>query len=170
MGYESSKQEEQRKEEGVEILKNYYKNVFNEKEKPLRLEEGFNVYIGNTVFAGKIDRIDLIKSEGDSQSVCIVDYKTGKEKDEKDVKGDLQLPLYALFAEEKLGLKVVKAKYIYVETGKELEVDVSQKRREKAREKLLDVLGSVREGDFKATPGYLCRFCDYNSICEYADL
>jgi CRISPR-associated protein Cas4 len=152
------------------MLESYYDNVFDEKEQPLRLEEGFNVYIGDTVFAGKIDRIDLVKNNDGVEEVCIVDYKTGKEKEEKDIKDNLQLPLYALFTEEKLGLKVVKAKYIYVETGKELEVDVSQERREQAKEKLLDVLGSVRKGDFKATPGYICRFCDYSSICEYADL
>ncbi len=169
-GYESSKHEKERKEEGVEMLKNYYEKVFDEKDKPLRLEEGFNVHLGDTVFVGKIDRIDYVGESNGVTEVCIVDYKTGKEKEEKDVKDDLQLPLYALFAEEKLGYKVCKAKYIYVETGKELEVNVSEERRELSKEKLLATLESVKRGDFTATPGYLCRFCDYNSICEYADL
>jgi len=170
MGYESSKQEELRKKEGVKIMKNYFNKVFNSDEKPLRLEESFNVHIGDTVFTGKIDRIDLEKRKDGVTEVAIVDYKTGKEKESKDVKDDLQLPLYALFAEEKLGFKVVKAQYVYVETGKVLEVDISQKRREVAREKLVEVIELVKEGRFEATPGYLCRYCDYNSICEYADL
>jgi DNA helicase II / ATP-dependent DNA helicase PcrA len=170
VGYDNSKHEKQRKEEGEKILKEYYENVFNEKEKPLRLEEGFNVYIGDVVFVGKIDRIDLEKKDGDVTEVCIVDYKTGREKTEKDVKDDLQLPLYALFAEQKLGFKVVKAKYVYVEAGSELEVDVSQERRNLAKEKLLGAIDEIRECRFEPTPGYLCKFCDYNSICEYAEL
>jgi DNA helicase-2/ATP-dependent DNA helicase PcrA len=168
MGYESSKEEEQRKKEGKKIMKNYFDKVFNLKERPLKLEEPFDVHIGGTVFVGKIDRIDMEGGKGGE--VTIVDYKTGKEKSNKDVKEDLQLPLYALFAQQKLGFKVVKAQYVYVETGKILEVDISQERRELAKEKLMEVIESVREGKFNPTPGYLCRYCDYNSICEYADL
>lgn len=170
MGYESRKQEKQRKEEGLGVMKNYFNKVFNPKEKPLRLEEFFDVHIEDTVFVGKIDRIDLEEGKGDKKEVTIVDYKTGREKGTVDIKNDLQLPLYALFAQEKLGFNVVKAQYIYVETGKVLEVDISQKRGELAKEKLLEVIELVKEGRFNATPGYLCRYCDYNSICEYAEL
>ena len=169
-GYESSKQEEERKKEGVGIMENYYDEVFNEDEKPMRLEESFEVHVGSTVFVGKIDRIDFVRKRGDVTEVKIVDYKTGREKDDKDIKDDLQLPLYALFAEQKLGLKVVGAEYIYVETGKKLEVDISSKRRELAREKLIEVTDLVREGKFVPTPGFQCRYCDYNSICKYAEL
>ena len=170
MGYESSEQEKQRKEEGVEVMKNYFDKVFNPKEKPLRLEEPFGAHIGDTIFVGKIDRIDFEEGKGDKKEVTIVDYKTGREKDTADIANDLQLPLYALFAQEKLALNVVRAKYIYIETGKVLEVDISQKRMELAKKKLLEVIELVKEGRFKATPGGICRYCDYNSICEYAEL
>ena len=170
IGYESTKQEEERKKEGVGIMESYYDEVFSEDESPMRLEESFDVHIGSTVFVGKIDRIDFVKKNGDVTEVKIIDYKTGKEKDAKDIKDDLQLPLYALFAEQKLGLKVVKAEYIYVETGKRLEVDLSLERRELAKEKLVEVIDLVKEGRFAPTPGFLCRYCDYNSICKYAEL
>ncbi|HNW33167.1 MAG TPA: PD-(D/E)XK nuclease family protein, partial [Candidatus Dojkabacteria bacterium] len=124
----------------------------------------------DVVFSGKIDRIDLVKSGEGVQEVCIVDYKTGSEKSSSDIKKDLQLPLYALVAEEKFGLKVVGAKYVFVETGNCVDVNVSQDRREEAKEKLVESLESVKKGNFKATPGFVCRFCDFNSICEYADL
>jgi len=169
-GYESSKQEEERRKEGVEIIKNYYDNLFSKDESPMRLEESFDIHVGSTVFVGKIDRIDFVRKNGDITEVKIVDYKTGKEKEAKDVKDDLQLPLYALFAEQKLGLKVVKAEYIYVETGKRLEVDISSERRELAKEKLVEIIDLVKEGKFAPTPGFLCRYCDYNSICKYAEL
>ncbi len=169
-GYESKKQEELRKKEGRSIMKKYYEKLFKEDDIPLRLEEGFSVHFGTTTFNGKIDRIDLVGETDGVQEVCIVDYKSGKEKDASDIKKDLQLPLYALFAEEKLGLKVVGAKYIFVEVQKVVEVDVSQKRRELAKEKLLEVVDCVKEKKFEPTPGFHCRYCDYNSVCEYAEL
>ena len=82
----------------------------------------------------------------------------------------MQLPLYALVTEEKFGLKVVGAKYVFVETGHVVDVNVSQERREEAKEKLLSSLESIKKADFRASPGFICRFCDFNSICEYADL
>ncbi len=169
-GYENTKQEEERKKEGVKIMENYYNNVFSEDEKPMRLEESFDVHVGSTVFVGKIDRIDFVRKSGDITEVKIVDYKTGAEKEEKDIKDDFQLPLYALFAEQKLDLKVVGAEYIYVETGKKLEADISAERRELAKEKLVEVINLIKEGKFVPTPGFQCRYCDYNSICKYAEL
>lgn len=169
-GYDTTKHEEQRKEGGRVIMEKYFDEVFKEEENPLRLEESFSVHVGDIVFVGKIDRIDFVRDNDGVTEVSIVDYKTGKEKKAKDVKDDLQLPLYSLFAEQKFGFKVVSAKYLYVETGKFLEVDVSEERREIAKEKLLEVIDRIQGGDFKANPGFHCRFCDYNSICKYADV
>lgn len=170
MGYESTKHEEQRRAEGRLVMEDFYEKVFTKDDNPLRLEESFNVYLGNVVFAGKIDRMDYVGEKNGVTEVCIIDYKTGKEKEAKDVKDDLQLPLYSLFAEEKFGFRVVEAKYLYVETGKFLSVDISQERRELAKERLLSVLESIQGGDFRAKPGFGCQFCDYNSICKYADV
>ena len=167
-GYENRKQESIRKAEGEIIIKNYYDKVFLEDDNPLRLEESFGVHFGDIVFSGKIDRIDLVK-DAERPEVSIVDYKTGSEKDKNEIKKDLQLPLYALVAEQKLGFKVVGAKYIFVETGKVVDVDVSESRKEMAKEKLLETLGCIKNGNFTPTPGFICRFCDFNSICEYAE-
>ncbi len=168
--YDNKKQELLRKKEGEKIMKGYYEEIFSVEENPSRLEESFGVHFGNTVFGGKIDRIDLVREVDGVQEVCIVDYKTGGEKKEADMKKDLQLPLYALVAEQKLGYKVVGAKYVFIEAGKVVDVDVSQERREKAKEKLMETLESIGGKDFTATPGYHCRYCDYNTICEYAEL
>ncbi len=170
-GYESKKQEELRKKEGVELMKQYYEKVYSSDERPFKLEESVNTNIGNTLFTGQIDRIDIVGEESGVKQVCIVDYKTGNEKKDADIKKDLQLPLYALLVEQKLGLKVVSAKYIFIETCKVVNVDISEAKREKAKEQVLESIDLIESGQFNPLPNmWNCRHCDYNSICEYAEV
>ena len=170
-GYESNAHEKKRKEVGREIMSEYYKKMYSPDEKPYMLEEGFSVHIGESVFKGKIDRMDLVRvNEAGVPEVVILDYKTGKVKNDANIKKDLQLPLYCIFAEEKLGVKVVGAKYIFVEHNEVVEVDVSQKRREKSRDLIPGIVESISGRDFHANPGFNCRFCDYNSVCKDAQL
>ena len=128
------------------------------------------MHVGNSLFVGKIDRIDIVDDSKDVLEVEIIDYKTGKVKNDANIKKDLQLPLYALFAEEKLGLKVVGAKYVFVEHCEIVDVDVSSDRKLKAKENIVDIISRIKENDFKAKPGFLCRYCDYSSVCEEADV
>ncbi len=170
-GYDNSKHENMKKEQGEKILKKYYEKIYSNKEQPLNLEESFVMHLGESTFAGKIDRIDLVKEENGVKQVCIVDYKTGKVKSEADIKKDLQLPLYAIFVEEKLGYKVVGAQYIFLEDGVKIEVDISSKRREKAKERMVDIIENIKSRDFHAEPDmFKCSMCDYRTVCEFAKI
>ncbi len=71
----------------------------------MNLEENFTVHAAEYSFGGKVDRIDLVDEVGGVKQVRIVDYKTGKVKNEAEIRNDLQLPLYAIFVEQKLGLQ-----------------------------------------------------------------
>ena len=170
-GYESKKHEEKRKKNGEEIMKEFYKRFFSVDQNPYRMEQSFTINLPDSSFVGKIDRIDLVEIKNDIPVVEIIDYKTGKLKSESDIKKDLQLPLYTMFAEQSLGVKVVKAKYIFVEAEEEVEVDISEKRREKAKENIYEVIKAIREQEFTPTPGFFkCKYCDYSSICRDAIL
>lgn len=169
-GYISKKHENIQKSKGVEIMKNYFENLYSEDENPFKLEESFSAIVGDVVFTGTIDRIDTVSNSNGVHEVCIVDYKTSKDKDSSAIKKDLQLPLYAFFAEEKLGLKVVGAKYVFVVSGNVIDVDVSEKRREVAKNSVLDAIDKIRDGKFAPTPGFNeCKYCDYRSVCKYAE-
>ena len=151
-------------------MKEYYKRFFSIEQNPYRLEQPFTVHLPEGSFVGKIDRIDLVKA-GDIPEVEIIDYKTGRLKEESDIKNDLQLPLYCIFAEQSLGVKVVRAKYIFIEEGVEVEVDISEKRKEKAKEGIYDVVRKIKNREFIATPNsFKCRYCDFRSICKDAIL
>jgi len=169
-GYENKKHEEERKKSGIKAMNEYYKKFFSVDQNPYRLEQPFTVHLPEGSFVGKIDRIDLIKA-GDIPEVEIIDYKTGHLKDEHDIKNDLQLPLYCIFAEQSLGVKVVKAKYIFIEEGVEIEVDISEERREKAKESVYEIVREIKEREFTATPNsFKCKYCDFKSICKEAVL
>ena len=169
-GYENKKHEEERKESGIKAMKEYYKKFFSIDQIPYRLEQPFTVHLPEGSFVGKIDRIDLVKA-GDIPEVEIIDYKTGHLKDEHDIKNDLQLPLYCIFAEQSLGVKVVKAKYIFIEEGVEVEVDISKERREKAKESVYEIVRRIKEREFTATPNsFKCKYCDFRSVCKEAVL
>ncbi len=170
-GYESKKHEDSRKEDGVKILERYYDEFFNTEDVPYAIEKMFKVNLPDSSFVGIIDRMDLVDTVDDVPYVEIIDYKTGKLKSKLEAKKDLQLPLYCLFAEQSLGVKVVKAKYMFVEEGIEMEIDISQERKEIAKENVLDVIESIKRKEFKADPSlFKCKYCDYNSICKDAIL
>lgn len=169
-GYESKQHERQRLERGVKVMSEYYDKFFNLDQNPYRLEQSFTVHLPDSSFVGKIDRMDLVE-KGEIPTVEIIDYKTGSLKSDTDIKHDLQLPLYAIFAEQSLGVKVSRAKYIFVEEGVEVEVDMSQERREKARENVCDVISLIKKREFSATPNnFKCKYCNFRTICKDAML
>lgn len=170
-GYDSSKHEQLRRKQGEDILTEYCKKLYSKEEKILNLEENFSVHTSEYSFGGKVDRIDSVEEIGGIMQVRIVDYKTGKVKKESEIKNDLQLPLYAIFVEQKFGYKVVGARYIFVEEGVSIDVDLSEKRREKAKERMEELVSKIQSKDFTADPDpFKCSMCDYRSVCEFAKI
>ena len=170
-GYDSKKHEGLRKKQGEEILRKYYQNIYSKDERILNLEENFTVHTAEYSFGGKVDRIDLVEEISGVKQVRIVDYKTGKVKKEAEIKNDLQLPLYAIFVEQKLGYKVIGARYIFLEEGVCIDVDLSEKRREKSRERMVELVSKIQSKEFTADPdSFKCSMCDYKSVCEFAKI
>lgn len=167
-GYQSKKHEMQRKENGISMMKEFYRKMFSEESNPYMLEENFTGHVDDSLFVGKIDRIDLVEMNGSVPVVDIIDYKTGKVKDANDLRNDLQLPLYTMFAQMSYGFKVRNAKYIFIEHGEEKEVDISEKKIEKAKEKLLSVIEKIKRGEFKPERGHTCMYCENMRV--YDDL
>jgi len=170
-GYDSSKHEQLRKEQGEKILREYCKKIYSKDERILNLEENFTVHTAEYSFGGKVDRIDLVEEVEGVKHVRIVDYKTGKVKKEAEIKNDLQLPLYAIFVEQKLGYKVIGARYIFLEEGASIDVDLSEKRRGKAKDRMEELVSKIQSKDFTANPdSFKCSMCDYRSVCEFAKI
>lgn len=111
--------------------------------------------------------------------VLILDWKTGR----PNAKNRDQVVLYTLFAAAKWGVDpdVVRAAPVYLLEGAEFEPQpVSPADRERVsdlmrtsilgmKERLQDVAGNVaRKEDYEASPGRVCRSCNFRAVCPHA--
>jgi DNA helicase-2/ATP-dependent DNA helicase PcrA len=127
----------------------------------LQTEQFFEVKIGRTCVAGRIDRID----KRDDGSVVITDYKTGKPQSQEDADKSLQLSVYALAAQEKWGYQVDHLVLYNLAENTSVAASRSAVQLEAARLKVEEVAVKVAEGKFDPKTGYHCRLCAYRSLC-----
>ena len=127
----------------------------------LQTEESFEIRIGETIVVGRIDRID----SRPGGTVAIVDYKTGKARDQEDADESLQLSLYAIAAREKWGYKVGALIFHNLEENVPVITLRSESQLLDARQRVQDAAKGIADGVFAAKPGNHCNFCAYRSLC-----
>ena len=127
----------------------------------LHTEQSFEIHVGPTSVAGRIDRIDR-RPDG---TVAIVDYKTGKARDQEDADESLQLSLYAIAASEKWGYKVGALIFYNLEENVPVITMRTQAQLLTARSTVESAARGIAEGKFEAKPGIHCNFCAYRSLC-----
>lgn len=129
------------------------------------LERPFDWSVGEHSLRGKVDRIDR-RPDG---TFAIMDYKTGAAKTEDSVqtKDKEQLWIYQLAMEE-MGLPITSLEYVYVLTGERLSVELLQgEKREEFRRKVGERMKEILLSRFLPTPSpFICKYCDFRSICE----
>lgn len=127
----------------------------------LHTEQPFEIHVGETVVSGRIDRIDR-RPDG---TVAIVDYKTGKARDQQDADESLQLSLYAMAAREKWGYEV--GALIFYNVGENVPVITVRNEAQllAARQRVESAAQNIAGGLFKAKPGVHCNYCAYRSLC-----
>jgi DNA helicase-2/ATP-dependent DNA helicase PcrA len=129
---------------------------------PLHVEKSVTFSIGDVWIQGVIDRIDPLEDGG----VEIVDYKTGKPKTEVEFEDEIQLWLYAIAAQETLGLTPRRMRFHYLQDASSLVLNASSDGMERARAWVTETVQSIRAGDFHPTPEWRkCQQCDYRTLC-----
>jgi RecB family exonuclease len=121
---------------------------------------------------GKADRLDLL-ADG---TFRLIDYKLGWPPDRSRA---LQLPVYALCAEQKLALHrgrhwtLGEAVYLAFKGPKRvvpLFTSAAQRAEmlEKAQQRVSDTIDAIARGDFPPTPDdvYRCETCSFTAVCR----
>lgn len=170
-GYDSRFHEQARKDAGWKSLEIFLETTFaaakinNGKLKlPIALEQSFKLHIGNVFFNGRIDRLDQL----DDGTYEVIDYKTGSSGRKSEIDKDLQLSLYALACRDSLNLPVSKLTLWFLEENVRISTTRDEKQLSALKQELLKIIDKLRDGDFAATPGHHCGYCDYRGICDYA--
>jgi DNA helicase II / ATP-dependent DNA helicase PcrA len=127
----------------------------------LHTEQPFEIRVGETVVVGRIDRIDK-RPDG---SVAIVDYKTGKARDQEIADASLQLSLYAIAAQEKWGYKVGTLIFHNLEENVPVITTRDEPQLLAARQRVTAAAEGIAHGVFNAKTGMHCKFCAYWSVC-----
>lgn len=127
----------------------------------LHTEEWFDVQIAGTKVAGRIDRIDRLPDG----RVNIVDYKTGKAREQEDADDSLQLSIYAMAAEQKWGYRVGELLFHNLEGNQAVASKRTEFQLEDARERVKAVARGIADGNFKPNPDFHCTFCAFQGLC-----
>jgi RecB family exonuclease len=162
------------------MLRAFFEREAASDSEPVGVEMGFGVDLAAPVdpptprFVGYIDRVDR-RPDG---TLDLVDYKTGPPRDQAAVDADAQLTGYAfalasggvhdpatgavLPAASRVGLYFTDPACMVWSTR-------SPSQLEAFRNRILAVVGSIRESEFRARPAAeRCRWCEYRGVCADA--
>lgn len=116
---------------------------------------------------GRIDRIDKL-ADG---SFEVIDYKTSKKMpSQEQVDSNLQLSIYNLgiinrwpsFQEKN---KPIKLSLYYLRHGEKLSTFRNSRQTSESKEKILSLIGRIKESDFEPVSNPLCDWCSFQQYC-----
>ncbi|MEK7169146.1 MAG: PD-(D/E)XK nuclease family protein [Patescibacteria group bacterium] len=141
-GFKTKDEEEKYKERGREMLKRVEKHPGPLLNKAIKLQSDFipNYYLSdedNIILCGKIDWLEYLE---ETDSIHIIDFKTGKNEEGDD---SLQLPIYLLLATNLQSRSVSKASYWYLDKSDEL-VEKTLPNLTDSKEKVLTVARRIK--------------------------
>jgi ATP-dependent helicase/DNAse subunit B len=158
-GFSTKQQEEEYKNEGRKMLQRVMDNPGPILNKAIKIKQELPHYYlseeDNIILCGKIDWLEYLE---ETDSVHVIDFKTGKNEEKAD---SLQLPIYQLLIKNTQSRDLTKASYWYLRTSdspKEVPLpDLAE-----SHEKVLSIAKRVklaRQLERYVCPHGGCKYC-----------
>jgi DNA helicase-2/ATP-dependent DNA helicase PcrA len=163
-GFEDDYQEQAYKKAGLEQLRAFLEtqNGKTIDAHGVRLEEYFQLELdAGLILEGRIDQVNPLQSG----AVELVDYKTGRPKSQKEADKSLQLSVYAIAAREQLKLSPARLTFYSLTNNEPISSVRSPKNLENVKAEIREVADQIRQKLFPPKPGFVCKFCDYMTLC-----
>ncbi len=169
VGFLTRAHEEARRAAGHEAVARFWEDQQRDPARPTAVERDFTVAFGRDRIRGRYDRVDRDLAG----RVVITDYKSSDVRDlataNRRAKESLQLSIYALAHEAEQGSLPDELALHFLESGMVGRAVPTEKRLEKAQEKLTEAATGIRAGRFEATPSAMrCGYCPFREICPDA--
>lgn len=163
-GYETIDEERKFGLRGLDMLSNYYHEPKDIGTENLIIEEMLKMDLDNNfILCGKLDKVYITNTGG----IEVLDYKTGENVSPID---QLQLTIYIILANDKLGDYPSTASFYYLGSNKKVVQEVTRNLIEESN-RLIYVLGEhiSKEKDFSSNPTIYCKNnCPYFQVCNDA--
>ncbi len=159
-GFFNEESEKEYKARGAEMIKRVSQNPGLLARKAVKIKMDLPHYVlseeDGIILCGKIDWLEYLE---DTESVHIVDFKTGRQNEKED---SLQLPIYLLLVEKTQAWPVTKVSYWYLERKNSL-TEMKLPDREEAHERVLKVAKRIKLArklnKFECQNPGNCRYC-----------
>lgn len=125
----------------------------------LATEQRFEVTVRGMKIIGRMDRIDRVEG-----GVHIVDYKTGKAKNDTAARKSLQLGIYALAAREQK-MNPLAVSFHNLEDNTVVTVTKTAADMVEVEDEIVKVGEEIKAGHFAPKPGFQCKSCAFRSLC-----
>ena len=77
----------------------------------------------------------------------------------------MQLSVYALAAQEEMKLRPLRLTFYCLTNNEPVHTVRTEQDLKAVKTEILTVADRIRQNHFPATPGFVCKFCDYRPIC-----
>lgn len=163
-GYSSIDEERIFGLKALDMLTNYFNNPKDLGKRNLLIEEMVYKNIDDKfILCGKLDKVYLREDE----TLETVDYKTGESILPVD---NLQLPIYILLTQDKVGFFPHTVSYYYLAHNKKSSSEVEEKDIDNILQLIWHIRDEIdRETDFPCNPTPRCqKTCEYYVLCDAA--
>jgi DNA helicase II / ATP-dependent DNA helicase PcrA len=165
-GFGTSEEERQLRIKADTSLRRYHDRTLTDDAEPMWFEKPFQFKLGAHTLRGRVDRVDRLPDGGYE----LIDYKTGRPKSATQLRGDVQLALYAVAAAEAWDLEASQQAYLYVLDDTKVPLPSVDVDREWISDTVFEVADGIIGQGFEPTPSYAaCSMCDYRIACPAAE-